>query len=124
MHLSSERVEGAEIALAIGVDIDRTVNDVEEPRLRVVRTGGQRGCANRSTDSFPIFAAPQLPWCVRRTSGTGEYTSVPRSISKCGKRNGGAAGNDCLWALHGNSHHYSLECHHASSAVTRDATAA
>ena len=91
MHFSAERVEGAQVACAICVDFNGVTRHIEKPRLRIVRAGGESGCAKRFLASVPISTAPLVPWCVRRTGRSGEYATLPRSISKCRKRNGCAA---------------------------------
>ena len=42
MHFAQIGVHRAEIAREIGVDLDRVGADVEQPRLRIVRVGGER----------------------------------------------------------------------------------
>ena len=100
MHFPAERVEGPQVACAIGVDINGVERHIEQPRLRIVRAGGKSGCAQRLEASVPISIAPLVPWSVRRTGCSGEHASFPRSISKCRKRNGCAASEECLLALH------------------------
>ena len=49
----------------------------------------------------PDLSPPHcVPWCVRRTGRSGEYATLPRSISKCRKRNGCAASEQRPLALH------------------------
>jgi len=82
MHLAPKRVEHAKVADAIGVYVNRAGAHRKQPRLGIVRARRKNGCPQWPTVTIKTIAPPIVPLCKGRTPRTGEYSPIPRTISK------------------------------------------
>jgi hypothetical protein len=80
MHLAPEGIESAEIARAIRIHADGIVAGRKNPRLGVVRIGGEDRCMQRAAIAVQFEPAP-----LGIALSTGKNTAIPYAIAEACK---------------------------------------
>jgi hypothetical protein len=104
VHLAQERIDGADVARAVGMDIDPARPHREAPRLRVVRVGREDGRAQQPVRRPGGTVVPVSPCVVGGPFARAEHALLP---SAPGERGGarddhrGAGTQDATTSHHG-----------------------
>lgn len=93
MHLAAKRVDGADVAVRVGKQVDTSVAHPEKPGLTVVRVGVEDGGLNQRQRPVGPLAAPMLPRFIGCAPASAEDAPVGSAVDPAARdqEEGGSA---------------------------------